>query len=101
MRQVGRCVVGVAGRITGQDKRPKSEGGSVGQPGRNYLLFLGRVLGHGSTYKEGTREKRWRQGNLPISPRGRVAVFYHDPPPRFQVLTDAQAERGELPSARL
>ena len=50
---------------------------------------------------EGVRTDGYIQGNFQISLRRMIDVFYHNPsPPHFQVLPDARAERGELPSAR-
>ena len=42
------------GRMARQDRRPKDErrkGGKAGQPGRNYLPFIGRESGNGRMYK--------------------------------------------------
>ena len=73
----------------------------MGLPQREYLLFVGRVLGNGRMYGEGGRLDGWRQLNFPISSRGRVTVFYHDSPPHFQVLPAARSEQGEVPGAGL
>ena len=74
----------VAVRRTDQDRSTNTdrrEGGCVRGTGRNYPPFIGMVLGHGRIYEEGGRTDGRRQVNFPRSLRGRVAIFYHNPPP--------------------
>ena len=57
----------MAGRMTGQYRRPKadwSEGGRMGRLRRNYLPFIGRMSGHGQTNGEGGSIEGQRRGNF-------------------------------------
>ena len=78
---------------------PGQTGGREGDQGNHesYLPFIGRVSGYVWLYREmgrGVRAYRQRQGNCTRSPRGRVAVFYHDTP-----LPPTQVDRAEHSNA--